>query len=449
MNKDSMLKEWIEIGGMLVESKEKLEECLFLPDGTQTPLYTAFFRQLGKSKNLEHIINSIKKKIKKGKKCVICQKEGAAPLTKYIFPLIIKVEKFPNLYPNASKKEGFYICEDCAVKSLLAYSGCLWYADKINKRFFNIFIYSDEKELLKSFLTKILSDRTIIESGNRSNLSFLNKVEKESVEGLSFQFSCPYEFAFKALYEIVKRLPETGKNMEVFFDTLKVFILRIDNAFQTKSIVNELAVLFIGNKFVEFLNQLMEEEKKWKNFLQQLYFYTRKYETYRKKGKNPQTDLIIRENFFKHVMKKTKVPGELVEELLVYNLSKSDSNDKPKGYEPIFAPLIFKFLTLYYTYGAYMLEEKEILEIAEKEGWLLGKKLLDIEKDTEKVKASIYELRRCRSPTDFMETLNYLQLKADFKFSKDFLNLTREKRSAFKDWKAYFLIGMANSCVEG
>jgi hypothetical protein len=444
-----MLKEWVELGGILVERKDKLGECFFLPNGARTPLYTTFFRQLGKPKNLEDIRNFIKKKIKKRKKCVVCQKEGAAPLTKYIFPLIIVANKFPNLYPNASEKKGFYICEECAVKSLLAYSGCLWYADKINKRFLSVFIYSKEKEILKSFLTTILSDRTIIESGNRSNLSFLNKLEKESVEELSFQFSYPYEFAFKVLYEIIKRLPKTGENVEVFFDTLKVFILRIDNAFQTKSIVNELAVLFIGSKFVEFLCQLMEEEKKWKNFLQQLYFYTRKYETYRKKGKNPQADLVIRENFFKHIMKKTKVPGELVEELLTYNLSKSDSDDKPKGYQSVFAPLIFKFLTIYYMYGACMLEEKEMLEIGEREGWLLGKKLLEIEKNAKKVKASIYELRRCRSPTDFMEVLNNLQLEADFKFSKEFLDLTREKRSAFKDWKAYFLIGMANSCVEG
>jgi hypothetical protein len=96
-----------------------------------------------------------------------------------------------------------------------------------------------------------------------------------------------------------------------------------------------------------------------------------------------------------------------------------------------------------------MIEEKKMLEIAEKEGWSLGKKLLDVEKNTKKVKANIYELRRCRTPTDFIEALNNLQLKADFKFSREFLELTQEKRDAFKDWKAYFLIGMANSCVEG
>jgi len=446
-----MIKEWIKLGEALLDEKKLLKEFLFLPSGKRTPLFSAFFRQLTSVKNYDELMKLVTKRkyVKNKKRCSICEKEIAArPLSKYIFPFVIDAQKFPNLYPSASPKNKFYICEYCCNKLLSAYAGIFWYADWANGRFLGLLLYSDNKDLLKTFLKPILCDRTIIESGNISNISFLNKLR--GVDKISFRFSYPYEFTFKILYEIVKKLQllEADKNIEEFFDTLKLFIFRIENAFKTKSVTTELNALFIGSEFLKFMLEIInidekKEEKGKLSFSQQLYLYTRKYET--SGEKNPQADLIYREKFFKCVIKKTKIPPELLEELLVYNLSKSESKNKPKGYKNIFARIIFRFLKLYYNYIS--MEEREMLEIAEKEGWRMGTELKKIEDSTKKVVAYIYELRRCRSPTDFMECLNSLQLRAGYKFSKDFMELTKEKRDNFKSWKTYFLIGMANSIV--
>jgi hypothetical protein len=451
-----MLEEWIEIGKILRERMGELERCFFLENNTPTPLFKVFLGQLQGVRSMERIERFLQGEIKKRERCVICGKEGARPITRYIFPLIIAANKFPNLYPQGSEKHGFYICGECAIKSLSAYIGCFWYADRINNRFLLIFFYSKEEELLRTFLNRVLSDRALVEFGNSSNLSFLNRLGE--LEKLSF----PFEFTFRVLYEIIRRLEEfqiARENIEKFFDTLKLFVLRIDNAFgkkqRSKQIFKEFTVLFLGSKFLSFIKDLLREEEKRKSFLRQLYFYTRKYDTYqreekkgekKKKGKNFQTDLIVREEFFKHVMKGIKVPGEIIEELLIYNLLKNDSKDKPKNYKPIFAPIIFRFLKIYYKH--YIMEEKKILEIAVNEGKTLGEKLLNVENDCDKVKGYIYELRRKRNISDFMENLNYFQLRAGHNFSQDFLNLSIEKRNSFKEWKAYFLIGMANAVCE-
>lgn len=443
-----MLKEWIEVGSRVINNHSLVKNSLFLP-GSKTPLFLAFMRQLTNVRDFKTLESLVKKKrYRKNKACTLCKKTGARPLPKYIFPFIIDVTKFPNLYPRASLSTGFYVCKSCASKLLAAYASVIYYVDRRNKRFLGLLPYSEDSEEWKEFIyTRVLSNRTCVESGKTSNLIFLDRLR--GIDFLTFQLSYPYEFVFAFLYELGKRLPKKPESkIKKFFDTFKLFIFRIDNAFVSKSIITEFSIVPIDHKLWKFVGKIIELGRKEKLlFLQRVFLYTRKYETIGKK-KNPQTDLIYRNIFFKHIVFQKKIPGEIIEELLIYNLVKSESKDKPKFYSSFFAPIIFKFLKLYYD-SMELSEEREILEIAENEGWKLGSKLLQVENDPKKVKTYIYELRRCRSATDFMESLNNLQLRADWKFGEKFMKLTIEKRSKFKDWKAYFLIGMANSIVVG
>ena len=462
-----MLNEWLEMGKLAKDQGIKIEEIFSM--GKKSGVWRTFFRQLTSFNTIEDLKKIISKKLSSGKSCEICGKRGARPLPKYLFPFIIDAERFPNLYPSASSKSKFYVCEECSQNLLYGYSCLFWYIDGKNERFIGILPFSEEKELLSAFIKRVIEDREIIESGGSTNIAFLKGLKDQQT--LAFKFSYPYEFGFYLLYYLRKKLQlgeewyEKEDMLKKFFSSLKLFIIRIDNAFRSRSIFQELSQVFVGSEHWNLLAKIEEIEEGDKNFLLNLYLYTRKYLTFKKEG-NPQSDLFIRECFFREVMKRRKIEGELLEELLIYNLTEGGKTSEVEKsriqkqrvkkqaevlnwYEPIFSKVIFKFLKEYYNCMG-MTSEKEILEIAEKEGWELGKKLLKVEaNDKDKVKAYIYELRRARSISDFMEKLNELQLRCEAKISLEFINLTLTHREKFKEWKAYFLIGMANSIVEG
>ena len=86
--------------------------------------------------------------------------------------------------------------------------------------------------------------------------------------------------------------------------------------------------------------------------------------------------------------------------------------------------------------------EKELYEKISKQGYILGKKLLEVEGRKEKVVKYIYDLRRARQLVDFLDQVNNLQLRAEISFDERFF---RENENVFRNLKVYFLIGIANA----
>ena len=88
------------------------------------------------------------------------------------------------------------------------------------------------------------------------------------------------------------------------------------------------------------------------------------------------------------------------------------------------------------------MSEKELYEKISKQGYIFGRKLLEVEGRKEKVVKYIYDLRRARQPVDFLDQLNNLQLRAEISFDE---RSFRENENVFRNLKVYFLIGVANA----
>jgi hypothetical protein len=91
----------------------------------------------------------------------------------------------------------------------------------------------------------------------------------------------------------------------------------------------------------------------------------------------------------------------------------------------------------------FKMTDKELFDEVSSEGYRLGQKLLEENKnDIKKAKSILYELRRKRKLEEFLDEINILQLTVEEEFyDKPF----KDNPEKFPKLKTFFLIGMTNA----
>jgi len=355
----------------------------------------------------------------KASRCIFCNYKGGLKIKGWFFPFIIDKNKFPNLYPEA-KIASLKVCKNCAAVLFAAYKNIFYFSNQDYLNF--LFFYSDNEYILNRFLRRM-------REGLSSNFVYSNYWKNFKVDGVNY----PYEFLGELLNRIATNsrynlnqqessqvgvavfgLETKGKKIWHFaekIDNIHIMLQVLRKIWEKAPIIKE-----TGQKidiFPVFTKSFLEYNPETKRY------------NFKKKDSFVKRNEFLRELFFFK-----KINWQLLEDALFENI-KGRRSTLP--YNKRILPIIMDALNM---------SEKELYEKISKQGYIFGRKLLEVEGRKEKVVKYIYDLRRARQPVDFLDQLNNLQLRAEISFDE---RSFRENENVFRNLKVYFLIGVANA----
>ncbi len=403
-----MLEYWIQNGASTSGiSKDVLKDALsniFTHDKKHTKLSKSLFQQLNVN-NLDELVDFIYDSIDKAnlnnrKTCSVCYNNGAFKMKGWMYPFIIAKDKFPNIYPNG-KVETLNICKNCAYKCILALKNIKFYAveDNVNC----ILFFADNPTNLKRFYN------TLQESIHPEWNSNINKGIKLD------SFYYPYELLTMILYDIAIRIADY-KNYNLGALVLG-FVSARKKIYHTTDIVNNLTPII--NALKALYN--IKEGKVFPLLFKGL-----------KEGSTNRDPSVFikRELLLKDLLNKRTINWSVLEDIIFYNIH----NNKT-------VPFIYDFCMI--IMDEFKMTDKELFDQVSSEGYRLGQKLLEKNKnDIKKAKSILYELRRKRKLEEFLDEINILQLTVEEEFyDKPF----KDNPEKFPKLKTFFLIGMTNA----
>jgi len=353
-------------------------------------------------------------------RCIFCNHKGGLSIKGWLFPFIIEKDKFPNLYPEA-KIASLKVCKNCAAVLFAAYKNIFYFSNQDYLNF--LFFYSDSEDILNRFLRRL-------REGFSSDFVYSNYWKNFKVDGVNY----PYEFLGELLNRIatntrynLNQQESSQVGVAVFGVETKGkkkiwhFAEKIDNIHIILQVLRKIwkkapTIKETGQKiniFPVFTKSFLEYNPK-----------TKKYNFKKKDG------FVKRNKFLRELFFFKKIDWQLLEDALFENI-KGRRSTLP--YNKRILPIIMDVLNM---------SEKELYEKISKQGYVFGKRLLEVEGRKEKVIKYIYDLRRARQLVDFLDQVNNLQLRAEISFDE---RSFKENENVFRNLKVYFLIGMANA----
>lgn len=409
-----MIEYWLQNGETFHAKDIKSSlELIFQNDGKFTQVSQAFFKQLN-ARNLDDLAKRVQnslsdaKKWKGKEKCSICDKPNTAKMKQWIYPFIIAKEKFPNIHPNG-KVDTLYICSKCALKSIRAY-GRIKFNGQRDYLSFVLFFSTSAAELKEFYQTQ----------QEHPTPGFYRNWADKPPDIIYY----PYEFLVYILYNIASKQAEYG---DIGLGAL-VFGLSTGSKkiFDTADIVDNLNPIIVALR--RFSGSHLGESRS--DSQGRSYDFTFLFKRLRKGGQDVDPGMFIDRNlFFKSILKEKKIDWYILEDILFYNVA----NDRNI---PFIKPFLLTLMEELH------MAEKEIFEQVSSEGYRIGISLLDAEKDRDKAKRYLYELRRKRRMEEFLDAINLIQLEAEKNLDD---RPFKEHPELFHKLKVFFLIGMANA----
>lgn len=338
--------------------------------------------------------------------CSICGASRSDVVKGWIFPFIIAFEKFPNLYPSG-KIKSLFLCRRCATLSILAYNGVFFNAqdqDYISMFFF----FSNSSEALNRIMNAYLAIEPKVSVDPFKNIK------------LDTTIYFPYEFLAFIIYKIASSI----EKMDIVlrdrpFELNAViagFIPKQKKLYLGVSVVNRLEIILLF--MVDFVKRFGG------NAFKQMYMLMRMSEDESVKA----NQFIEREKFFRYMLKYKKINWNTALNMVIYRLRL----DKRISF-------ISDFIRLFLE--ASDMSEKELFDTVASLGYKLGRRIIEKEGDIKKAKKYIYELRRTRRLSEFLDRINHIQLDLETTIDD---RPFRENPERFEDLKSMFLIEICN-----
>lgn len=406
------------------EIKDAIER-IFQPDGKLTIFSNAIFSSI-----IPNVKNKYRSQIKEDQRiglkwiakyiheqlksykgrgiCSMCGGLRADVIKGWMFPFIIAFDKFPNLYPSGKVKSMLF-CKRCATLSILAY----------NRLFFNaqgqdhvsiLFFFSTSADLLN----KIVGAYMTIEPKAATD-AFKNIV----LDSITY---FPYEFLAYMLYKValsVEKL-DIGYNIDGEYPELNAtvagFVPKKKKLYFEVSIINRIEIVL--SSILKFI------KSSGVNAFKQMYVLMRMSENESVKV----NQFIERERFFKYLLKYKKINWSAALNIVMYRLK---SNQRVN----FISTFIRSFLE------TVSMNERELFDIVAGLGYRLGRAIIEKENEIKKAKKYIYELRRARRLSEFLDRLNHIQIDLETVIDD---RPFRENPERFEDLKSMFLIDMCN-----
>lgn len=412
-----MLEYWLQNGESVLEDSSKpLDQIqvkrilrpLFQHDGKLTKFSQAFFRQLPGGKTLNDlslwIATSLANERWNAKtKCSFCTNYGAIRMKGWIFPFIISKDKFPNLYPNG-KIETHNICRSCAQRSIAAYQRAKFNAQGEYMSFI-LFFSSNSSELRRFY-------------GAHQAEKIVPRFYRNWTDKQHDRIYYPYEFLAYVLYNITV----TGIDQkEILGRKLGSMIFGLSTG--SKKIYDNVQVLDDLMPVISVFKKMYSKNAKAFPVL----FWRLREDV----GDSSQPAAFIKRNLlFRKLLIYRTIDWSILENILFYNVGNNRS-----------IPFINMFLlTLMDELG---MPNKELYEQVSKEGYHMGKELLRAESNNkDRVRTSLYELRRKRKMEEFLDALNLIQMKTGKSLDD---RPFKDNSEMFHKLKVFFLIGMTNA----
>lgn len=338
--------------------------------------------------------------------CSICGAAKANIIKGWIYPFIVAFEKFPNLYP-AGKVKSLFLCQKCATLSILAYNGVFFNAqgqDYISL----IFFFSNSSEMLNRIMGAYLTIEPKIATDSFKNIK------------LDVIVYFPYEFLAYIIYKIASSIEKINITYEDNLLELNAVIAGIipkqKKLYLGVSIINRVETILLS--MLSFIEKFSDDAFK------QMYTLMRMSEDRTIKA----NQFIEREKFFKYLLKYKKINWNAALNLIIYRLEL----DQRINFISDFIRLFLEKLDM---------NEKELFDMVSGLGYRLGKSIIKKEKNIKKAKKYIYELRRSRRLSEFLDKINHIQLDLETTIDD---RPFRENPERFEDLKSMFLIDMCN-----
>lgn len=346
----------------------------------------------------------------KNGKCSICENEGNVdPIKQYIFPFSIASSKFWNLRPSG--RENIQICKKCAIVLFSAYSNIAY---NLNGDYLNLLcIYSNDLDEFYHFKRSVM--RESFSTQYNTNLKGI-----ENYAGVKR----PYEFLFTALNEMSKKpdIEKAGES-ESLAD-IKLLIAGADVS-GSKTIYFSLEHLGLSSELWDFFIQMNNEypDSARKFFLSLV------------PNIKDESLCIARNSFLERLFKTKEIDYQTLEEFVFTNISEE------KRVVTFLRNMVLNFLRVFDK-----MEEKEIFDKVSKRGYAFGKQIIDEEGSRKRAKGHLYQLRRSRDLSGFLDAVNSVQTSLGLSFDQ---RVFLENKEDFNKLKSIFLISMANSIFGG
>jgi hypothetical protein len=378
---------------------------LFRQDGSNTSLSSLMFSML-LSRNLDELTKKIYDSLQKsqGKRpCSFCGEEKASILKGWIYPFVIVKQKFPNIYSEGNI-ESLNICPICAFKSVASYSNL--YYSRQGDYLSLVQLHCKDASSLRKFRKAALEGSVI------KHWFYNWKPKKDATY-------YPHELLFCILAEIALKLRRGSADLDA---DLGAWIYGFNAGgrkkiyTETRLVTNLLPIIMALREFIVDIGR--------NNF--NFFFHRLRKEG---SGNRVTPDLFVwRNDFVKTLLDSKAIDWITLENIVMYNLQNDQS-----------IPFINLFLRTFL--NGLNMPEKELYDSASRQGYVLGKRFLS-EDTAKRLKAEVYELRRSRTPEEFLDKVNMIQLQTETTIDD---RLFRDNLELFKKLKVFFIIGMTNA----
>lgn len=366
--------------------------------------------------------------------CIYCGTLGATEVTSYIFPFITTIEKYPNIYSLGNKnKSSFNFCSRCMLISFAAQSRLLFRANittRNNDFISSLIFFSDNDDTLQKFYTRFI-DPTLLPN-YFSNMKSLFKSQKKEQDKEKKEGIIQGWYSEELIALIIDYLSKKINELKTINQNLGAILFSYSNTYtgiSKTTIYDTFDIIDDLFPFIRSFDELRKKTKRDDSF--QILFHSLK----KSKLSNDAGDFVFRKNFFRTLFIYRQFNWKAIQNLVVIKASEN----KTIPYLKSFITVTSKELSL--------LAEEEIFSKSNAVGYKIGKSIREKHGNNQnRSKKFIFQLRRCRRPSEVLSLINLLQAQAetDLHLNWFFSN----NNEYFETAKTGLLIGFSNAIFE-